>query len=664
MTTQEFLKGALSKAASTASRLVPQIKPAVAVAKGVMNEVSKAPSVQPGQVLKTAANMAMNTNPVVATAKSIASPVVAGVKSMMPTPKPAQTAPVAGPTYSGPVQNARPPVATPNPSPAIRPPAPANPMGPVAPVNNGFTSNDPAIRAQVAAMSKAAEPMRPPVEQSSPDIKSLSMAAVQNNDRAAQLKALQDAYTRSLQLSPEEEAKQQQLDAVSQRQALLRQSFNEGDSNIRNQAIPMQFVTGQQAALQRQYVNQQEGIAAEALPLKDQLALLQQRRAANQAAAKANLDFNQEQFKAEQDRTKPVEVGNSLIQYDPATGTYKTLYSAPEKAQNPITLGEGQVLIDPTTGKQIAAGNPKSQSENGFTLGEGQMRYDANGNLVASGPAKTAAEKTPSAEMLKLQANVQSGLSAISTLRNAENSLPLGIERVNSPIFNGTYVAARNNLVDIIGRLRSGGAIQADEAKRFESLLPLPTDTDATAKYKLDQMESLLNNTLSTTGQSSAGTDPLQLGFNNAATVQAQNGSTLVSKNPNPTKVITTSSGRYDFSNYATDPNWGNAVKNHLSRMPNFSNPAQITAFIRQQAPSSPLTGEMVIASAQKFGVDPKIILAIAKQEANFATLGRAARTFNPGNVGNVDSGSNINWGSWQAGLDALARNISRRNLS
>lgn len=374
MTTQEFLKGALSKAASTATRLVPQIKPAVAVAKGVMNEVSKTPPVQPVQVLKTAANMAVNTNPAVAVAKSLYTPTAAGAKSAVSSlataMKPAQAAPVAGPVYNGPVQNARPPVATQNPSPAIRPPVPANPPGQSAlsTPGAGFTSTDPTIRAQVEAMSRSAAqptaPIRPPVV-STPDIKSLSMAAVSNNDRAAQIKALNDAYTRSLQLSPEEEAKQQQLDAISQRQALLRQSYNEGDSNIRNQAIPMQFVTGQQAALQRQYTNQQEGIAAESLPLKDQLALLQQRRAANQAAAKANLDFEQAQYKMEQEQSKPVEVGGSLIQYDPATGTYKTLFSAPEKPQNPITLGEGQILIDPVTGKQIAAGNPKAVNKLG-----------------------------------------------------------------------------------------------------------------------------------------------------------------------------------------------------------------------------------------------------------------------------------------------------------
>ena len=138
----------------------------------------------------------------------------------------------------------------------------------------------------------------------------------------------------------------------------------------------------------------------------------------------------------------------------------------------------------------------------------------------------------------------------------------------------------------------------------------------------------------------------------------------LVVSNPNPTKVIASATGTYDFSNYATDPNWGNAVKSHLSKMPSFENAEDITSFIKNQAPDSPITGQMVVASAQKFGVDPKIILAIAKQEANFGTLGRAARTFNPGNVGNIDSGSNVNWGSWQSGLDALARNISKRQLA
>ena len=38
-------------------------------------------------------------------------------------------------------------------------------------------------------------------------------------------------------------------------------------------------------------------------------------------------------------------------------------------------------------------------------------------------------------------------------------------------------------------------------------------------------------------------------------------------------------------------------------------------------------------------------------------TAGMGAKTFNPGNVGNTGSSSK-NYGSWQAGMDALGANI------
>jgi len=707
MTTQEFLKGALSKAASTATRLVPQIKPAVAVAKGVMNEVSKTPPVQPVQVLKTAANMAVNTNPAVAVAKSLYTPTAAGAKSAVSSlataMKPAQAAPVAGPVYNGPVQNARPPVATQNPSPAIRPPVPANPPGQSAlsTPGAGFTSTDPTIRAQVEAMSRSAAqptaPIRPPVV-STPDIKSLSMAAVSNNDRLAQIKALNDAYTRSLQLSPEEEAKQQQLDAISQRQALLRQSYNEGDSNIRNQAIPMQFVTGQQAALQRQYTNQQEGIAAESLPLKDQLALLQQRRAANQAAAKANLDFEQAQYKTEQEKSKPVEVGGSLIQYDPNTGTYKTLFSKPQEVAKPeIREANGVIYERQNDGTwKSVAGSPKTDTQQPEvkTINGQSAQWDAGSNswVPVSLPVATSPEKTQKAQEV---------LSLAQDLLNS-SSLGNAVGPISSkfPTFSGDTAdfEAKTNRLKSLLTLENLGLLKGAMSDKDLELLSSAASALSTGmseqgfKTELQNIVNKMNGVISggAAGQSvesyaqskgfsaqevqglrSRGRTDEQIrqlidsqGFNNAATVQAKNGSTLVSKNPNPTKIIRTGSGTYDFSNYATDPNWGNAVKSHLSKIPNTTDPAQLTSYIKSQAPNSPITGEMVLNSARKFGVDPKIILAIAKQEANYATLGRAARTFNPGNVGNVDSGSNVNWGSWQAGLDALARNISRRSLA
>lgn len=136
-------------------------------------------------------------------------------------------------------------------------------------------------------------------------------------------------------------------------------------------------------------------------------------------------------------------------------------------------------------------------------------------------------------------------------------------------------------------------------------------------------------------------------------------GKSLVVAKRNPSKVI----AGYDFTTYATDPKWGTSVRGILSNMPKLESADDITRYIRSHAPKSPISGGMVLASAEKFGVDPQVLLAIAKQEAQFATKGRAAWTYNPGNVGNVDSGANVNWGSWQAGMDALARNVARRKI-
>ena len=46
----------------------------------------------------------------------------------------------------------------------------------------------------------------------------------------------------------------------------------------------------------------------------------------------------------------------------------------------------------------------------------------------------------------------------------------------------------RQNLSDLIGRMRSGGAINKDEEKRFLKLIPRFGDEEETIKYKLNQL--------------------------------------------------------------------------------------------------------------------------------------------------------------------------------
>lgn len=147
-------------------------------------------------------------------------------------------------------------------------------------------------------------------------------------------------------------------------------------------------------------------------------------------------------------------------------------------------------------------------------------------------------------------------------------------------------------------------------------------------------------------------------------------GNDLTVNTPNPSKVI----AGYDFTTYATDPNWGNAVQSILQKVPQVSvlpsgaagpenpnNPTSLDNYIKSVAPSSKISGQMILTAAKQYGVDPRVLTAILQQESQFGTAGVGAKTFNPGNVGNTDSGATKNMGNWQDGINAVAANMAKR---
>jgi len=69
----------------------------------------------------------------------------------------------------------------------------------------------------------------------------------------------------------------------------------------------------------------------------------------------------------------------------------------------------------------------------------------------------------------------------------------------------------------------------------------------------------------------------------------------------------------------------------------------------------------MIMVPCKSLNVNPMLIVAIAQQESLGGTLGRGATTHNPGNVGNVDDGTNSEQGMWEKGWIILVKNIARR---
>lgn len=139
----------------------------------------------------------------------------------------------------------------------------------------------------------------------------------------------------------------------------------------------------------------------------------------------------------------------------------------------------------------------------------------------------------------------------------------------------------------------------------------------------------------------------------------------LISSNINPQAVV----GGYDLTNYAggssATGDYGQKVNSIYQNMPEINNPQDIQSYINSVSGNSPITGQMVMNASAEYGVDPKVMLSIMQQESSMGTTGMATSTYNPGNIGNnSDTGKETDYGNWQAGVNALAQNLSERNLN
>lgn len=102
---------------------------------------------------------------------------------------------------------------------------------------------------------------------------------------------------------------------------------------------------------------------------------------------------------------------------------------------------------------------------------------------------------------LKDSNNAKSGLQSIDLIEQTLTNDPSAAVKASIPnpfgiagrvTGTGDYRAASDNVADVIGRLRSGGAINDDELATFRRLLPQAGDSPEAASYKINQIRSLL----------------------------------------------------------------------------------------------------------------------------------------------------------------------------
>lgn len=127
----------------------------------------------------------------------------------------------------------------------------------------------------------------------------------------------------------------------------------------------------------------------------------------------------------------------------------------------------------------------------------------------------------------------------------------------------------------------------------------------------------------------------------------------------------------YNISSYATDPTHEEKIANIYNvqlKDLDINNAEAIDKYLKEfgkkvGGKDIPVTGAMIVASAKQFNIDGKLLMALMQQDSGYGINGKGARTHNPGNVGNDDAGNLKDWGTWPAGVDAVARWLSKHKV-
>lgn len=116
-----------------------------------------------------------------------------------------------------------------------------------------------------------------------------------------------------------------------------------------------------------------------------------------------------------------------------------------------------------------------------------------------------------------------------------------------------------------------------------------------------------------------------------------------------------------DMTHYAANPQHPALVRSIYNGLPEIAKAKDIENYIQSKPnfKKSPITGDMVLKAANKYGVDPKLLMAEMQQDSGFGTQGAAAKNRNPGNVATYGK-KGYKYPSWEAGVVGAARALAR----
>lgn len=315
----------------------------------------------------------------------------------------------------------------------------------------------------------------------------LSMPAANKNTPAAPIFSPEEIergtaekiYQKSLEISPDELSTQEDIDKILTEAERVKQSGRLGVQATSEKAIPMEFITGQQRAIENRVSNELLGLKAQAEPLEQKMARLQARRIASTEASKFALERADKRVAEAKGEFAPTEIGagSSLVKRNPTTGAYETIFTAPKEKAMPADQDPNRIL-SPTEARDL--GVPY-----GTTAGAAYGKTSSKPLTEAQAKDLTYATRGDEAEQY-IAALEQSivGYNPVSWMAAtaAENN-PVGNVFVPDEI-KQIRQAERNFLTAVLRR-ESGATISPSEfAVAEKQYFPRPGDDAQTLRQK------------------------------------------------------------------------------------------------------------------------------------------------------------------------------------
>lgn len=257
------------------------------------------------------------------------------------------------------------------------------------------------------------------------------------------LKAISDAeknVAKFSEISAGELSTQEDIDK-------LIDSARKGIFEAGQQAIPLEFITGQQKAIEQRALGLLE-------PLERKLARLEAKRLGSLASSEFALEREDKKAEAEREKARV------------DTDTF-------------VDEGGNVILYNTQTGEPIKTIGKSKTDEDGFTLSPGQRRFDEEGNLIAEGgvapksEAQILKEQEKAEEKTKATSEAFDNLNLVNTLLNKDTDAVFGAKPPTYYI-PGTQAQETKNLLAQIRavlsiekreKMKGSGAISDFEAQ-------------------------------------------------------------------------------------------------------------------------------------------------------------------------------------------------------